>query len=446
LLGHGWSFDALSARPRATWLDKAAPGRPVALWAHDHHSRWLSSAALRQAGLEKREDPPGGRIDRSRSGAPTGILYEGAAGIVDAYIPETPSDVVEAAISDYARRLAGLGITEVHDPGGVAPDPALRGGPVRYRAMAETGRLPLRVVASVREEQLERAIEIGFRSGRAFGPPGSGRYQDGWLKLFSDGALGSRTAALLSAYDDPGELGARPGGSHGMLLRSRAKLIALGRRAAAVGIAAEIHAIGDAAVRTVLEAIERLPVVEAAAHRIEHAQLIDPADIGRFGRSGIAASVQPSHLISDASAMRRAWGSRTASAFALGALSVDGALIPFGSDAPVESPDPWPGIAAAVYRRGPGTEPVEAFHLEQAITLERALRAACLDAPRSARIGDRGHLGAGAHADLLVLPSLVLDTPGSPDVLGKVRPLATLLDGQVVHRAREFDPASSAVR
>jgi hypothetical protein len=439
LLGHGWAFEALGAHPQAAWLDEAAPGRPVALWSHDHHSRWLSARAIQLGGLAAVGDPPSGRIERDAEGRPTGIMYEAAAGLIDAFIPQATAADVDWAMGAYARTLAGLGVTSVHDPGHVAPDPRLRGGPVHYREMAAAGRLPLRVLASVREEQLDRAIEIGFRTGRPVDGDERGRYRDGWLKLFADGALGSRTAALLQPYEADEAAGPPPGGPSGLALRTLEQLAEVAGRAAEAGIASQIHALGDRAVRTVLDVIESLPAVAGGRHRVEHAQLVDRADIGRFGALGIPASVQPSHLLSDAAAMRRAWGERTATAFPLAALEASGALLPFGTDAPVESADPWPGLAAAVTRRGAGWSAEQAFHPEQAIDLARALRGACLDGPRSAYIADQGHLGAGARADLLIVPSTIFEGPSDPDVLATARPAATLLDGEVVYRAPDFE-------
>jgi predicted amidohydrolase YtcJ len=368
------------------------------------------------------------------------VLYETAAGLVDRAIPPPTADEVDWALGDYARSLAELGVTACHDPGGVAPDPELRGGPVHYRAMAAAGRLPLRVVASVREDQLERAIAMGFRSGRGVEGDERDRYRDGWLKLFADGALGSRTAALLAPYEPDDPAGPPPGGATGMTLRTSEQLAEVASRAAEAGIASEIHAIGDAAVRHVLDVIAALPPVDGARHRVEHAQLVDPADVARFGQLGIPASVQPSHLLSDAAAMRGSWGARTASAFPLAALDAAGAALPFGTDAPVESADPWRGIAAAVTRRGAGWAERDAVHPEQAISLSRALRGACLDGPRSMGIRDQGNLERGARADLLVVPATLFDAPPDPDVIAATRPLATLLDGVVIHRGGAFDP------
>jgi predicted amidohydrolase YtcJ len=439
LLGHGWSFPALGGHPDAGWLDEAAPGRPVALWAHDHHSRWLSARAIQLAGLASVDDPPAGRIERDGDGRPTGIMYEAAAGLVDRVIPPVGASDVDWAIGAYARTLAELGVTSVHDPGAVAPDPELRGGPVHYRAMASAGRLPLRVMASVREEQLERAIEIGFRSGRGVEGDERGRYRDGWLKLFSDGSLGSRTASLLAPYEPGDPAGPPPGGRHGMALRTFEQLAEVAGIAAAAGIASQIHAIGDAAVRTVLDVFERLPKVPAAMHRVEHAQLVDRADLARFGELGVPASLQPSHLLSDAAAMRGSWGDRAAAAFPLADLDRLHVLLPFGTDAPVESADPWPGIAAAVCRRGAGWGEAEAFHPEQAIGLVRALRGACLDGPRSGGVHDQGHLDVGARADLIVVPAALFAEPADPELLAAARPRLTMLDGEVIFRAPDLD-------
>jgi predicted amidohydrolase YtcJ len=438
LLGHGWSFPALDGRPHRDLLDQLAPGRPIALWAHDHHTRWLSSAALSAAGIVERADPPTGRIERDPAGMPTGILYEEAAGLVDAVIPAASSATIVSAIRSYARRLAELGVTSVHDPGSVAPDPSMHRGPVLYRALAAGGGLPLRVVASIREEQLERAIGSGFRSGHP-SQGAIGRYRDGWLKVFSDGALGSRTASLLAPYEADDIAGPPPAGPTGLRVRSPEQLATLAARASRAGIACQIHAIGDAAVRSALDVLARVPPPVGVPHRIEHAQLIDEADVPRFAALGVAASVQPCHLLSDAAVARRAWGARTSSAFPLGDLDRAGALLPFGTDAPVEPPDPWPGIAAAVTRRGAGWLAGSEFHPRQAISLGRAMRAACLDGPTSAGLGDQGHLGVGARADVLIVPAGPFRRTDDADALASIRPLATLLDGEVVHYTANFD-------
>jgi predicted amidohydrolase YtcJ len=450
LLGHGWALDRMDGWPAARDLDAAAPGRPVALWSHDHHSRWVSSIALRAAAIAPATpDPSGGRIGRAPSGDPDGMLFEDAATLVDRAIPEPDAAGLAAALAAYAVELARLGVVGAHDPGEVVPEPPMRRGPAFYRALAREGRLPLRVAAGVREEQLPAALAAGVRSGRGVAPGSDGpeparlaaRYRDGWLKLFADGALGSRSAALLAPYEADDPAGRPVGGPSGMLLRTREALSATAMAAATAGIAVQVHGIGDAAVRMVLNVLEELPRVGSVRHRVEHAQLVDTADLGRFARLGVVASVQPCHLVSDATAAVAAWGPRTASCFPLAGLARAGAGLAFGTDAPVESPDPWPGIAAAVTRAS-GRWPVgqAPFHPEQAIPLWRALRAASRDAAASLGVTDEGHLEPGACADLVVVDAAVVDEPPRPGgALERCRPLATLLDGRTAWRDPGFD-------
>ena len=438
LLGHGWVMDRLGGWPTAQDLETAAPGRRIALWAHDHHARWVSVAALNAGGITSGTAAPhGGEIRRDADGRPTGILHEGAATLVDRAIPMPTADDVESAVIAYARELAAFGVTGAHDPGLLVDDPDGIVGPWLLAGMAERGTLPMRVVASIREGQLPRAAAWGMRSGRAVG-----RYRDGWLKLFSDGSLGSRSAALLEPYqpDDPG--GPPTGGPRGMPLRTFAELTASATTASAAGIATQIHAIGDAAVRGALSVLAGVAApANGVRHRVEHAQLVDPADVPRFAALNVAASVQPCHLCSDAEAEVAAWGERAAHSFPLHSLDATGALIPFGTDAPVESPDPWRNLAAAVARRDRTWPPERgSFHEEEALSAWRALRAACLDPALSAGATDEGRLSPGSRADLLIVPSEgLLSADPRGEALAATRPLATLIDGAVVYRAGDMD-------
>ncbi len=452
LLGHGWSLDRLGGWLTGDDLERVAPGRPIALWAHDHHTRWVSRAAMSAACITAAAtDPPGGMIRRGDAGVPTGMLHEGAATLVDGAIPEPSAAIVEAALAAYAGILASLGVTGVHDPGQLVDDAESRLGPWLYRDLAERGALPLRVAASIRERQLERALAWGMRTGRGTSDQGDtggsqGRYRDGWLKLFADGSLGSRSAALLEPYERDDPAGPAVGGPSGMLLRPPKELSLLAGLAIAAGIAVQIHAIGDAAVRSALDVLGGLPRPAGPRHRVEHAQLIDPADVPRFAELGVAASVQPCHLCSDASIARLAWGDRAANAFPLRDLDAVGALIPFGTDAPVEPPDPWRGLGAAVSRADPAWPPGEIpLNADQALPVWRALRAACLDPAQSLGVADEGHLTPGARADLLVVPIRGLEEPGRCGAdLASIRPLATLIDGEIVFRSSGFDPGPEA--
>lgn len=433
LLGQGWTLHGLGRWPDADLLERVAPGRPIALYAHDHHSRWLSRRALRLAGIDRlTADSVGGLVRRDERGEPTGILHEAACTLVDRAIPELTETELAAALYRIAAQLAQLGVTGCHDPGDLGDRRDVERGPLFYRSLAARGRLPLRVHASVRAPQLSAAIEAGLRSGE-----GIGRYRMGWLKVFADGSLGSRSAALLEPYSDAAD-NPPTGGPAGMYLSEPDELRELLRSAAEHGISGQVHAIGDGAVRLALDLLAELPATPLA-RRIEHAQLVHPADVARFGRLGIAASVQPVHLRSDAAQARLAWGARSEHAFPLAALSAAGALIPFGTDAPVEPADPWPGIAVAVTRRDPlhpHNSPLGAKH---ALDLTRAVRAACLDPAQVAGQHELGRLTAGCRADMIVIPSAVLAEHSEPALLAGTRPLLTMLDGEVIFRQAGFE-------
>jgi hypothetical protein len=300
--------------------------------------------------------------------------------------------------------------------------------------------------------QLAAAIEQGLRSGDGIRPTDerdgpalrqAARYRVGWLKLFADGSLGSRTAALLAPYEPwPGEPPAS--GPLGALLSEPTEITALLSRAWVAGLSGQVHAIGDRAVRVALDAIEtaRLPAGVALSPRIEHVQLIDPFDLPRFAALGVTASVQPAHLRTDAETARRAWGSRTADSYPYRRLADSGALLPFGSDAPVEPADPWPGLAVAVSRRHvdwPAGAPP--FEPGERLDLARAIRAACLDPILAAgEEGDGGRLLPGHRADLIVMPAEAFtDVRDGAPALATARPLLTLLDGEELFRDPAFD-------
>lgn len=431
LQGHGWSMHALGGWPDADMLERVAPGRPIALYAHDHHARWVSHAAVRMASID---GPPGDALGdlvrRTSAGEPSGILHEGASALVDVAIPDPTREELVAALGVVARRLAALGLTGCHDPGELNDDQVMKRGPLIYRDLAAEGLLPMRVHGSVRSPQLERALEIGWRSGESVG-----RYTCGWLKLFADGSLGSRSAALLEPYLDA-DVNPPTGGPNGMVITDPDELRDLLSVAAVGGITGQVHAIGDGAVRMALNVFEQLPQTAHASplmRRIEHAQLVDPDDQPRFGALGVAASVQPVHLRSDAAQERAAWGPRAEQSFPLRSLIEGGALIPFGTDAPVEPPDPWPGIAVAMARRDPFSPDDAPLGMDHAIGVERAIRAACLDPALASGRSDLGRLLPGYVADLIIVSGVVARDEPDPAELAAIRPHATLIDGQLVH-------------
>jgi len=204
LEGHGWDADRWGRWPIAADLDTAAPRRRCAIWAHDHHALLTSRAALVAAGITRETpDPPGGvigrdgRVDPDTGGEPDGLLYESATRLVSVHVPPVAVDDLERGLARVSAELLALGIVAVHDPGGLAPNRDLDWSFPAYRHLAETGRLAVRVHASLRDDALDAAIARGLRSGAPLGDDPMGRARVGWLKCFADGSLGSRTAALL---------------------------------------------------------------------------------------------------------------------------------------------------------------------------------------------------------------------------------------------------------
>jgi predicted amidohydrolase YtcJ len=425
ILGGGWDQRRWGRWPSADDLEAVAPGRRVALRSFDHHAVWASHAALAAAGIEAATaDPDGGIIQRADDGAATGVLLENASSLVIDRVPPPDSETAKRALRSFGRELLALGVAGAHDPGSLAPDAGGRALDV-YTELAEAGDLPVRVHAAVRSDGLDDAIARGLRSGLAMGSGEPGWLTFGWLKLFADGTLASRTAALLEAIEggtDTGMFTTPPD-----VMRERAA------KAAAAGIATQIHAIGDAAVRTSLDVLAPTVSKVKLMPRLEHIQLCHPDDRARFAALGIGASVQPVHLRDDAATARRDWGARAESAgYTWRSLLDEGAVLGFGTDAPVEPIDPWPGVAMAVLRRDPswGAD-VPPFGPDEALTLEQTLRAATVGPATFARDPLGGRLVPGARADLIVLPAAPREGPERAAAFATVRPRLVIVDGEI---------------
>jgi predicted amidohydrolase YtcJ len=359
IIGRGYDLNLFTPgdAPHARVLDGATVDHPVFLTSHDVHGCWVSSSALRLAHVERAvQAPPGGIIERDSSGEPTGIMYEGAVRLVEAVLPkrtlEQMKDDLALAQADFLHR----GISCVQDL-----DPDTEEG---WRALEDEGKLEMCVATAVPQRELRRAIREGRRSGE-----GSGRLRLGGVKFFLDGALGSRTAAMLEPYAD------RPGWS-GTLLISPDRLREELRLCRDAGLKPLVHAIGDRAVRVVLDAIVAAgPFPQGLEPRIEHAQTIADSDLDRFAASGAIASMQPNHLWTDIDVAGPALGERSRLLFRCGSLLRRGVKLIFGTDAPVEDPDPMLGVTLASERRRPGRDE-PAFHPEEAISRADALAAA----------------------------------------------------------------------
>jgi predicted amidohydrolase YtcJ len=417
LVGRGWDDTGWSSPPEAAALDALAPDRPVLLHRHDFHALWVNTAALRAAGVSKdTPDPEGGRFERGPDGAANGLVREHAVRAFVALEEQAGPLVDDALLDEAAAALHAEGITAVHDFQRTQPDWE------RTRALAARRRL--RVLQHVGPEQVADARRLGLRGG-----DGDAWFRTGSLKLFADGTLGSRTAALLEAYSDTP--------SRGMTLLTAAAMADLIDAATAAGFSVAIHAIGDAAVRNALdaiasrgEALARVPLPP----RIEHIQLLHADDLPRFAALGVAASMQPQHAITDAPVAKRAWGARCALAYPWRALLATGARLAFGSDAPVEPPCARLGLAAAVARIGADGEP---FESGQRLTLEEALTGYTEAAHALAAGGlGSGRLAPGAPADFVVWDRDLFTA--DPARLADARPRVTALAGEIVYDSR-FD-------
>jgi len=421
ILGHGWNQNEWpEGFGSAALLDQVAPENPVYLTAKSLHAGWANSLALQKAGIHHdTPDPRRGTIQRDNQGNPTGILLESGMELVGSCLPEQDEREVAAAILQAQSILWKMGITGVHDYDQRRCFAALQ-------ILHERGELRLRVVKSIPADALPHAAALGLRSGF-----GSNFLRIGSVKLFADGALGPQTAAMLQPYEGAPD-------QFGMLLLDEEEILETGRQAAASGLSLAIHAIGDRANHAVLNAYEQLRVFEDQhslphrRHRIEHVQIIHPADAHRLAQLGVIASMQPLHATSDMFSADQHWGARSASAYAWRTMLDHHIALAFGSDAPVESPNPFWGLHAAVTRRRQdGTPGSDGWYPEQRLLLMEALQAYTTGAAYAAGLENRlGKLTPGFDADLIVLdrdPFQML-----PGDLVHVSPAATMVAGDWV--------------
>jgi len=377
VVGSGWYNDAWPdpAFPTRRHLDLAAGGRPARLVRKDGHSAWVSSAALKLAGVEAATpNPAGGVIDRDGRGSATGILRETAMAIVGAIVPRAGDAEFDTAMAQALGALAQMGVTSVH-----SMDTA-RGFASLQRLHAKD-RLPLRITYNLPLADLHHAERMGVRSG----------WGDDWLrfwgvKAFLDGSLGSRTAEMLDGSGTP--------------RLTQADLVDMIERCARAEINVCLHAIGDGAVRRALDALARRRVAwRYWRPRIEHAQCVNPKDVPRFARIGVIASMQPIHAVADRELADKYWTKVAAHSYAWGALERAGARLAFGSDAPVEIADPLLGIDAATTWRKRAK-----WHPELAITRAQALRAYTAGAAYAVGMEQQlGSLRVGKLCDLTVV-------------------------------------------
>lgn len=418
ILGHGWNQNQWEEGfGTAALLDGVAPQNPVYLTSKSIHSAWVNSMALQLAGITASSpDPEGGSILRDEHGQPNGILFESAMQLADRAIPIPTVAQVADSIRQAQSGLWKMGLTGVHDYDQATCFSALE-------ELHQQSQLGLRVVKGIPLDNLPDAIRLGLRSG----------FGDDWLrigsiKLFADGALGPQTAAMLQPYEG------QPGNT-GFLLLDAEQIYEHGQKAVQNGFSLAIHAIGDRANHEVLNALQQLRQFEhdqhlpAFRHRIEHVQLLHPADKNRLAELGVIASMQPIHAPSDMLMADRHWGGRSQLAYAWQAILGSRAVLAFGSDAPVESPNPFWGLHAAVTRcRQDGTPSAAGWYPEQRLTLKDALDGFTTGAAFAAGMENRlGKLAPGFYADLIVLDENPFECP--PEMLFSLHPSATMVNG-----------------
>jgi predicted amidohydrolase YtcJ len=426
LRGHGWRQNGWPEDfGDAAMLDAVAPRNPVYLSAASMHAAWANTAALKVAGVKRdTPDPLHGQIQRNEHGDPTGILFEAAMQLVSDAIPQSTPEEDQQAMLLAQTRLWSYGLTGLHDFDRARSFRALQ-------ALREGSELGLRVVKNLPVESLEQILEVGLRSGF-----GDDLLRIGNIKVFADGALGPRTAAMFEPYDGEPE-------NRGMLFVDSEQLLDWGQKAAMGGLGLTVHAIGDRANHEVLNAFEQLRAFEreqhlpARRHRIEHVQILYPDDRQRLGQLELVASMQPLHATADMDAAEKYWGTRIKSSYGWVTQLKASAVLAFGSDAPVESPNPYLGLHAAVTRRrADGNPGPKGWLPEQRLTLEEALVAFTQGPAYTAGMETRlGRLMPGFLADLVVLEQDPFEIESHE--LRHLKPAATMVGGDWVWKQKD---------
>ncbi len=426
LVGRGWDQNDWpdTAFPTASDLDAAFPDRPVWLSRIDGHAGWANSAAMRAVGRDLAGDwhPDGGRIVRDASGQPTGVFVDGAMALVGSVVPDADDAAIERELKLAMDDAVAHGLTGVHDAG-----VSLREMRV-YQSLANRGEMPMRITAMADGDS--DALAWLCREGPYH--IRRNRLKMRTVKLYVDGALGSRGAALLADYSDDH-------GNMGLLLMTPAQAQDVDARARDCGVQVATHAIGDRGNRVVLDGYAKAlgDAATTSDHRwrIEHAQVLAPEDLPRLAAMHVIASMQPTHATSDMPwAEERLGPERINGAYAWRKLRDSGARLALGSDFPVESVDPRLGLYAAATRTDAQGLPHGGWHPEDKLTPYEALRGFTLDAAYAGFAeAEVGSLAPGKRADFVVLAQdpLAIDPAG----LRSLTVRSTWVDGKPVYEA-----------
>lgn len=424
VLGHGWNQNIWpEGFGTAALLDVVSPNNPVYLTDKSIHAGWANSLALKAAGITgQTPDPAGGTIQHDRMGEPTGILFENAVALVEKIIPQASMENLKKSLLAAQDSLFKMGVTGVHNYDGAECETALA-------ELHREDRLLLRVCQGIRFESLDSAISSGIHTG-----DGDDTLWYGAVKCFADGALGPQTAAMLRPYEGTTD-------SFGTLLMTSDDVFETGMRCTTNGLSMAIHAIGDRATNQVLNGYgmvreyESRQKIKPQRHRIEHLQLLHPDDVLKTRQLNLIASMQPIHCTSDMLIAEKHWGGRSNYAYAFNSLLKAKTALTFGSDAPVESPNPFWGIHAAVTRRRQdGTPSTEGWHPAEKLSLQDAL-AAYTTGPAYASGKEKvlGQLLTGYKADLVILKMDPYQT--DPSTIFSILPTAVMSGGRWVYQS-----------
>jgi predicted amidohydrolase YtcJ len=433
--GAGWNKNVWPdpSFPTAADLDAVACDHPVALEDKSHHATWVNSRALELAGITAAsKDPPGGEIVRDAASQPTGILLETAAQLIYKIIPDADVEPMVVALRNGISEAHRLGLTGVHDPGHPVVLAALQ-------VLRARGQLGLRTLVHIPSGDLDAALQLGLRSGL-----GDEYLRIGGIKLFADGALGPQSAHMLAPFEGTA-------GNTGIPTLTADQLRDIVIRARVGGLSIAAHAIGDAANRSVLDAVEYAQGENPALvhrpwlpDRLEHAQLLHPDDLPRLARLGVVASMQPIHATSDMEMAERHWGRRCDLSYAWRSVLDSGAHLAFGSDCPVETLDPLPGIHAAVTRRRhDGSPDPDGWIPAQRLSVTEAVHAYTLGAAHaSGEAHLKGSLSPGKLADVTVLSRDIFAI--EPMEILDSRVTTTIFDGRIVFPGKGMEAAHPA--
>lgn len=420
--GHGWAQGLWpdGAFPTANELDSVAPVNPVFLRAKSGHAAWVNSRALAVAGIDSMTpDPAGGSIERDASGQPTGILFETAMELVRQHIPVQTTEQLANQMLVAQEQALAVGLTGFHDFDGPECMRALQ-------ILRERNELALRVVKNVNKEWIEHAYALGVRWGF-----GDDWIRIGGLKIFADGALGPLTAWMIEPYaGDPS--------NYGICVTDPEEMYEYVSKASIAGLPSTIHAIGDRAVREVLnvyqavrlEEAERGELLATRRHRIEHVQVVHPDDINRLAKLDIIASMQPVHATSDYEVADRYWGDRCSLAYNPRVQLDQGVKVAFGSDSPIDPFNPLHNIYAAVTRcRLDGKPGADGWYPQARVTTQEAVHGFTLGPAYAGGMEHRlGRLAPDYLADLVVLDRDIFQV--EPDEIPELSVKATMVGGE----------------